>query len=93
LWKAADQTQDGIATPAETLFLSSVSACLASDSESKLTEGFLQPVGALRVRTTELWESLSENLLSTGALFTEKTTDIKDETDGTPTGRQISQGS
>src|SRR5258708_30208813 len=79
LWKAADQTQDGIATPAETLFLTSVSACLASDSESKPTERLLQPCGALSVRTTELRESFGENLLSTGALFTEKATYMHDQ--------------
>jgi len=74
------------------LFLTSVSSGLAADSEAKLTEGFLQPIGALRVRTTELWESFSENLLRTRAFFTEKTTDMHDETNGTPTGGEISQG-
>src|SRR6266536_1418735 len=92
LFPATNQTQDGIATSAEALFASSVGPGLTSDSESELTEGFLQPVGALSVRTTELWESFSENLLRTGALFTEKTTDMQDETDRTPTGGEISQG-
>ncbi|SRR5712692_6174008 len=45
----------------------------------------------LRVRMTELWESFSENLLRTRTLFTEKTTYMQDETDGTPNGGEISQ--
>jgi hypothetical protein len=92
LFSETNQTQDGIATSADAELASGVGSCLAADSESKLTEGFLQPCGALSVRTTELWESFSENLLRTGALFTEKTTDMQDETDGTPNGGKISQG-
>ena len=91
LFPQTNQTQDGIATPADAELASGVGSCLAADSESKLTEGCLQPCGALSVRTTELWESFSENLLSTGALFTEKTTYMQDETDGTPNGGEISQ--
>jgi hypothetical protein len=92
LFPETNQTQDGIATSAAAELASGVGSGLASDSESKLTEGFLQSVGALGVRTTELWESFSENLLRTRALLTEKTTDMHDETDGTPTGGEISQG-
>src|SRR5260221_12652130 len=47
LLKAANQTQDGITTPTETLFLTSVSACLASHLQSKPTECLLQPLCAL----------------------------------------------
>jgi hypothetical protein len=31
----------------------------------------------------ELWEAFHEDFLRAGALFTEKTTDMHDETDGT----------
>ena len=74
LWKAANQTQDGITTPTETLFLTSVSACLASHLQSKPTECLLQPLCALGMRTAEIWKSFGEDLLSTSALFTKETT-------------------
>ena len=52
-----NETQDGVATPAHPLFLANVGSGLAPYFESKPTECFLQPFGALSVRTAELWES------------------------------------
>ena len=46
LFPETNQTQDGIATSADAELASGVGSGLTSDSESKLTEGFLQPVGA-----------------------------------------------
>src|SRR5712692_4355968 len=66
-------------------------SCLASYYESQLTQGFLQPFGALRMRVAEIWESFHEDFLSTGALFTAKTTEMHDETDRTPDGGKIAQ--
>jgi pimeloyl-ACP methyl ester carboxylesterase len=40
---------------------------------------------------TERGESLDEDLLGTGVLFTKETTDMHDKTDGTPTGGKITQ--
>ncbi len=51
----------------------------------------MQPLGALGVRMAECWEPLNKNLLSTGALGTEKATDMQDETDGTPDRGKIAQ--
>jgi hypothetical protein len=45
----------------------------------------------LRVRAAEVWKSFHENLLSAGALFTEKATDMHDETEWTPNRRKITQ--
>jgi hypothetical protein len=46
-----------------------------------MAKRFLQPFGALRVRTAEIGKSFHENLLSAGALFTEKTAYMHDETE------------
>jgi hypothetical protein len=43
----------------------------------------LQPLGALGVRVAEGREPLNKNLLSTGALLTEKATNMQDETEWT----------
>jgi len=77
----ANQTQDGITTSADAEHTSHIRSCLTPYFESKLTEGLLQPFGALSIRMAELWKSFSEDLLSTGALFTEKTAHKHDETD------------
>ena len=86
-----NQAQDGIATPAEAELTSHIRSCLPSSCESKLTERFLQSFRALRMRTAEFWESFHEDFLSASALFTEKTTDMHDETDGMPNGGKIAQ--
>jgi len=88
-FRLVNQTQDRITTPAEAELISHIRSCLASSFEAKLTERFLQPFRALRMRMAELWESFHEDFLSTGALCTEKTTDMQNETDGMPNGRQI----
>jgi hypothetical protein len=44
------------------------------------------------MRMAEFWKAFYEDLLSTGALFTEKTTHMHDETDGMPDGGKIVQG-
>jgi len=85
----ANQTQDRIATPADAELTSHIRSCLASYFESQLTKGFLEPFGALSVRMAKLWKSFNEDLLSTGTLFTEKTTDMHDETDWMPNGGKI----
>jgi len=89
--RLANQAQDGIATPTDAKLTCRVCSCLASSSKPKPTEGFLQLFGALSVRMTERGESLDEDLLSTGALFTKETTDMHDKTDWTPTGGKITQ--
>ena len=71
--RLAKQTQDSIATPTDAKLTCRVCSCLASSSKPKPTEGFLQLFGALSVRMTERGESLDEDLLSTGALFTKLT--------------------
>src|SRR6266496_442209 len=91
LFRLANQAQDRIATPADTELTSNIRSCLAPYCESKLTEGLLQPFRALRMRTAEIWKSFNENLLSTGALFTAKTTEMHDEMDWTPHGGKIAQ--
>src|SRR5947209_8029683 len=91
LWSAADQTQDGIATPAVALLLTNIGSRLAADSQSKLTEGLLQSLGTLGVRVAECWEAFSKDLLGAGALFAEETTDMKTKTDRTPSGGKLAQ--
>jgi hypothetical protein len=91
LFPEANQPQDSIATSAEAEFAGSACSYLASASSSYLTKSFLQPFGALSVRTAEFGESLSENFLSTRTLITEKATDMHDETEGTPEGEKIPQ--
>jgi hypothetical protein len=85
----ANQTQDGITTPADAQLTSHIRSCLPSYPEPKLTEGFLQLVGALSVRATERGKPLDEDLLSTGVLFTKETTHMHDETDWTLTAGKI----
>jgi hypothetical protein len=87
----ANQAQDGIATSADAQFTPNVCSCLPSYPQPKLTEGFLQLFCALSVGTAERGESLGEDFLSTGALFTEETADMHDETDWTPTRGKITQ--
>jgi len=41
------------------------------------------------MRTTELWESFNEDLLSTGALFAKETTHMHNETDWLPNGGKV----
>jgi len=89
----ANQAQDRIATSADAQLASNIGSCLTPYRESKLAERFLQPVGALSVRTAEFWESFHEDLLSTRALFTEETTHMHDEADWTPNGWKIAQRS
>jgi hypothetical protein len=84
-----NQTQDRITTSLNAVLTSHVSTFLASHRESKLAKRFLQPFGALRVRTAESGQSFHKNLLSTGASFTEKTAYMHDEADGTPNGGKI----
>jgi len=84
-----NQTQDRITTSFDAVLASHVSAFLASHRESKLAKRFLQPFGALRVRTAEIGKSFHKNLLSTGTAFTEKTAHMHDEKDGTPNGGKI----
>jgi hypothetical protein len=86
-----NQAQDRITTPADAVLASHIGSYLAPHFESKLTEGFLQPFCALSMRTAEIWESFHEDLLRTGAPFTEKTTHMHDETDGMPNGGKIAQ--
>src|ERR1700731_525811 len=59
--RLAKQTQDGIATPTDAKLTCRVCSCLASFSQPKPTEGFLQLFGALSVRMTERGESLDED--------------------------------
>jgi hypothetical protein len=66
-----------------------VCPCLTPCGESQLAERFLQPLAALSVRAAEVGKAFHEHLLSTGALLTEKATDMHDETDGTPSRGQI----
>jgi len=84
-----NQTQDRISTPAEAELASQICASLASFFEAKLAKRFLQPFGALSVRTAEIGKSFHENLLGTGTPFTEKTTHMQNEKDGTPNGGKI----
>ncbi len=84
-----NQTQDRITTPTEAELTSRIRSCLASFLEPKLAEGFLQPFGTLCMRMAEFWKAFYEDLLSTGALFTEKTTNMHDETNRTANGGKI----
>ncbi len=88
-FRLVNQTQARLTTPADAVLASKVGSCLAPHFESKLTEGFLQPFRALRLRMAEIGESFHEELLSTGALLTAQTTARHDETEGMPTRGKI----
>src|SRR6266487_3829921 len=83
LLRAANQTQDGIATPTDAQLASHIGSRLTSDSEAKLTQRFLQSNGALGMRMTKLGKPFDEHLLCTSALFTEKAAQVNDEMDRT----------
>jgi len=89
--RLANQTQDGIATPADAEVTPDVCSCLPSYPQSKLTESFLQLFGALSMRMAKRGKSLGEDFLSAGTLFTKETTDMHDETDWTPTRGKITK--
>jgi hypothetical protein len=87
----AKQAQDRIATAADAQVAAKICPCLTSADASQLAQRFLQPLGALSVRVTEIRKPFDKNLLHTGALFTEETTYMHDEANGTPNGRKIMQ--
>src|SRR5450755_2990107 len=64
---------------------------LASCKKPQVAECFLQPLGALSMRTAEIGKSFNKDLLSTNALFTDKTTHMHDETDWLPNRGKITQ--
>ena len=89
LYRLVNQTQDGVTTSIDTVLTSYVSTSLASHREAQTAKRFLQPFGALGVRTAEIGKSLHKNLLSTRASFTAKTAHMQNEKDGTANGRKI----
>ena len=86
--RLANQAQDGIATSADAQLTSHIRSGLAPDFESELTEGLLEPFGALSVRATKLWKSFHEDLLRTGTLFAKETTHMHNETDWMQSARE-----
>ena len=86
-----NQTQDGITTAADAELACYLCSCLSSHDQSKLTEGFLQPDGALGMRIAQLWKPFRKNLLRTGPFSTEETAHVNDEMDRTSTSWKIMQ--
>ena len=87
------QAQDGITTATDAQFIPNACSYLTSSDKAELTQRFLQPFRALRIRKTESWKLRGLDLSCTGALFAEKTTDKNDETDWTATDWEIVQDS
>jgi hypothetical protein len=84
-----NQTQDGIATPAQAQFLTDINSGLAPNVESEFAKSLLESCRALSMRAAKVGKSFRKDLLCTRALATKETPDMHDETDGTPNGGKI----